>query len=195
VDSRPDAAGVPADRRRQRLDRRLGSARSLRGSTRGRRVPSGVRVGVLRGARGVDCAGGRVHGRRCQPRPSRPVARRRSSDRPPGRSRARRPCPRCRRMATLGTGVEPRGVSRAATPNRREAARPRTDAIGTTRRAHGTRDPGPTVWVASRDGDARGRRGMADRRCEREIPSKDRKVTGTVKGTLRTVKDMSELLR
>ena len=198
--ARAHAGRLRADRRRQRLDA-TARARSPRGSAPAwsreprRGFGAACWAGLARGA-------GRrrlLHGLRRVVRPARAAAGRR-----PGRARARadlvlgarapRPAPgRCTRA---------RPTPLLAAELRRRTGVPLRDLgpMRAARRERAARRSGiarPPLRLAAGDGAARGgrRAGGSTRSASRYHPRAGRsKVTGTVRGTVRAVRDMAAVL-
>ena len=198
--ARPDAGRLPGHRGRQRLHRRLGGRRPALGAT----VVDEPRRGF-----GAACTPG------CSPHPADVVCfstRDGSLDPaelPPVAEPvlARRGRPGARPAPPDGRGAWPahaRAGQRACSPRGCAAApAPRLHDLGPMRAAR--RDDllalgltRPAVRLPAGDGGARGRGRLADRRDRRRLPAAHggtrSKVTGTVRGTARAVRDMAAVL-
>ena len=188
VGARAHAGRLRADRRRQRLARRLGRA------GRAARRAGGARAAARLRRRLLGRAGGRarrrrlLHGLRRVVRPARAAARRRPGRRAAPPTSCSAPARRRRRVAAR-TRAPPTPCSRgscAAAPGvplrdlgpMRAARREPLLALGIAR---------PPLRLAARDGAARGGGRLADRRGRASTyhPRAGRsKVTGTVRGTV-----------
>ena len=192
-------ARLRADRRRQRLDRRLraswprGSARaSCASRSAASAPPAGPGWSPRDGRRRL------LHGLRRVVRPARAAARRRPGRRRPRRPRARRPRARAGRLAAR-TRAPPTPLlawelrRRAGVPLRdlgpmRAARREALLGLGIADRRFG--------WPLEMVLRAAARR-LADRRGHASTTTRAQgrsKVTGTVRGTLRAVRDMAAVL-
>ena len=196
---RGSAVGVHPDRRRQRLDRRLGrrspASSARRGRRRAARGDSARRAGPGSSPRRADVVV--LHGLR------RLVSRRRSPRgrgaraRRPRRPRARRParhrragrCTRASANRALAFELRRRTGVRFTDLGPMRAAR-RRDLLDSGSR---TADPaGRSRWCCARPARAGGSRSD---RCSYSPRIGRSKVTGTVAGTMRAVHDMAGVLR
>ena len=184
-------AGYRADRRRQRLGRRL---RRGRGAARraGRRGPAArLRRRLPRRPAGRDERPGLHHGRGRVDGPGRPAAGSRAGAGRPGRPGARRPPPgRARRLAAARPARQPGSSPARSAGHRGRPARPRPDARRPPGRPAG-RWAWPTAGSATRWRWSCAPRQAGWRIAEEPVPYRPRtgksKVTGTVGGTVKAV--------
>ena len=194
-----DAGRLPADRRRQRVDRRLREA-CPRARRNGRqRAPRRFRGCMLGRADRGHIGGGLLHGLRRLAGPGRPSAGRRAGRRRRGRPGAREPERSPRRLAAALPAGQP-----AASPW--SCAGAPDPAFTTWDRCAPPAAPGCWSWgwsIAASGGRWRWFCAASEngwRIVEVPVPYAPRragqsKVTGTLTGTLRTVRDMGALLK
>ncbi len=174
----PDAAGVPAHRRRQRLPRRLGRPGHAPRRARGSRTPAGLRRRLLRRALRVGLDRRLLHGRRRLARPGPAPPGERTGAGRHGRPGARRPRARAGRLAPACPAGQPGAGALAAPPGRR---RPRRPGPVAGRPPPGTGRPraaGPPLRLAARDGDPCRCGGLAGDRGGRHLLGPGRPVEG-----------------
>ena len=193
----------PGDRGRQRFDRwhRRGGGGGR--CTRRARADQGVWRRLFRRAERRHRTGGGVHGRRRQLRPRRPA-----EGHPAGAGRPSRPCPRCayaRRpvgLAAARPGGQPVPRLGIASTCRRRPHRPGSDAGRPPPGPPGAGDRrstirlAPTLVITEQELDLAADAGwdieeVAVRYLARAGRSK---VTGTIRGTMTAVSDMSRVL-
>src|SRR5215471_5075022 len=172
-------ARMPADRGRQRLNRRFGTDSGISRRRGGARAAARFRRRLSRRAAGGRQRDRLHHGRGRVVRPGGPGDRYRSGQERRGRLDARAAGAAGQEgVAGARARWQHGAIGRAAAACRGPAARPRPDARRPARRAAGARPRGPPVRLSARNGDA-GRRGrLADRRGARALLPAHRQVEG-----------------